>query len=45
MSLVKSLRIDQAESIQGSQYPASQGIHSTTARVSGSVEGCEVDSL
>jgi len=45
MPVIESIRIDQAESIQGTQYPARQGLYSAITRVSGSVEGCEIDPL
>ena len=45
MPIIKSLRIDQAESIQGVEYPARQGLYSTAARMSGGVKGCEIDPL
>jgi len=45
MPIIESLRIDQAESIQGTQYPARQGLYSTTTGVPGGIEGCKVDPL
>lgn len=45
MSLLEPLRIDQAKSIQGIEYTASQGVHTSIIGMSGGVEGCEIDTL
>ena len=45
MPVIESIRIDQAESIQGTQYPAGQGLYPATTRVSRSLEGCKVNPL
>jgi hypothetical protein len=45
MPIIESLRIDQAKSIQGTQYPAGQGFHSAITGMSGGIEGCKVDPL
>jgi hypothetical protein len=45
MPIIESLRIDQAEPVQGTQYPACQGLYSAITGMSGGIERCKVDPL